>query len=233
MFDMSKACLNHCHLCPPTVCCPLFRSSHLFLNHSKGTQSFHNFHRLSPKALKSMNGKPTNNDNVETEEEEETVIEGGGGGVTAETTSENTRQSSSAVDISGVVSDADGMIKSSTTDSASSSSSSTTTDVINIIGDNWIPKPRERSEVTRGIIFACEIVEGNTTESESNDASSDDLIRIRIRGQSFLLHQVRYEQTIHYSNTANRLVERKKRVSDHPIKTKIYIIRYLYILNNS
>ena len=157
--------------------------------HTKGTQSFHNFHRLSPKALKGMKGKPANNDNDETkEEEEESIIEDESDPL--ETPSENfSAMDSSKADV----------ITSSSVGSASitspSTSSSSSSDVTNILGAHWIPKPRERSEVTRGIIFACEIVESAESNTVSSETLSDDLIRIRIRGQSFLLHQVLYEQT--------------------------------------
>ena len=48
----------------------------------------------------------------------------------------------------------------------------------------WEPRLRDRTETTRGIIFACEVV-----DSEGLDGRAP-FIRIRIRGQSFLLHQV-------------------------------------------
>ena len=145
-----------------------------------------------------MKGKPTNNDNDDTKEDEESNIEDENDN--AESPSENV----SAIDRSGaaeanVITSSSASSKSiilSSSPSSSSSSQSPSSAGTNIIDDQWIPKPRDRSEVTRGIIFACEIVERNETNTLSSVASSENLIRIRIRGQSFLLHQVLFEHTI-------------------------------------
>ena len=136
-----------------------------------------------------MKGKPTNNDNDDTKEDEESNIEDENDN--AESPSENV----SAIDRSGAA-EANVITSSSASSKSIILSSSPSSAGTNIIDDQWIPKPRDRSEVTRGIIFACEIVERNETNTLSSVASSENLIRIRIRGQSFLLHQVLFEHTI-------------------------------------
>jgi len=51
---------------------------------------------------------------------------------------------------------------------------------------NWEPKPRDIVGKTRSIIFWCEAIETFFSEEEG-----EEMVRVRFRGQSFLLHQIR------------------------------------------
>lgn len=119
----------------------------------EGTQSFHNFHRLSVKALK---GRQVESDDVlETEaDEDDEGIAAGEVPVPAEAIA------------------------------AAVPASASTDCVRRSLHEVWEPRLRDRTETTRGIIFACEVVDNEGLDSRV------PFIRIRIRGQSFLLHQV-------------------------------------------
>ena len=129
------------------------------LKKMEGTHSFHNFHRLSAKALKGRNFKTADDEEAAAEEDvdgevgaEAEVATGSGAAVVAETpTSQALAQALGAKQP---------------------------------LHDTWTPRPRDMTEMTRGIIFAFETID----RADDPDAP---FVRLRVRGQSFLLHQIR------------------------------------------
>mmetsp|Transcript_20481 Transcript_20481/g.19807 ORF Transcript_20481/g.19807 Transcript_20481/m.19807 type:complete len:633 (-) Transcript_20481:154-2052(-) len=128
------------------------------LQRFEGSNSFHNFHRLSPKNLKGRlftNGESEDNP-TDAEDFSDLPRE------TAATAQDRIAQ----INATFVAADNPGYVFN--------------------LNENWIPKIREQTEMTRTTIFACERI-----SEDVGNSSFKDFIRIRVRGQSFLLHQIR------------------------------------------